>query len=110
MDILFSFFTFFLGSWPMPKGSSYLWAVGGNDTMAFCDAAAFLGWIGFLGSPLYNCSLAAFYSLQLKYNWTDSRMRNVEKWFHIVPWSTAIVFCIVAMSTKTFGPTRGFCG
>ncbi len=107
MDILSSFFTFFLGSWPMPRGAPYLWAAG---TMALCDAAGFIGWFGVLGSPLYNCSLASFYSLQLKYSWTDHRIRSVEKWFHIVPCSIAFLFSIIAISTKTLGPAGGYCG
>ena len=81
MDIFYSFFAFVLGSWPMPKGS-WLWAMG---NMATCDAAAVIGSFGFIGSPLYNCSLATYYSLQLKYNWQDHRIKKIEKWFHIVP-------------------------
>ncbi len=107
MDIFFSFFTFFLGSWPLPKGSSYLWAAG---NMAFCDIAAIIGLVGCLGVPLYNCSLASFYSLQLKYSWTDHRLRSIEKLFHIVPCSIAVLFSIIAYSTKTLGPSIGFCG
>ncbi len=106
MDILLSFFAHVLSSWPMPKGS-YLWAVG---NVASCDAAAFIGRIGYLGSPLYNCSLASYYSLQLKYNWTDHRMKQAEKWFHIVPWSVSILICIAALSTKSLGPSgAGYC-
>jgi len=106
MDILFSFFLFVLGSWPMPKGSR-LWAVG---NMATCDAVAFLGVFGFIGSPLYNCSLATYYSLQLKYNWQDHRIKRIEKWFHIVPCSVALLICTVALSTGSLGPWNGYCG
>ncbi len=92
----------------MPKESSYLWAVG---NMSSCDAAAFLGRTGYYGSPLYGCSLASYYSLQLKYNWPDHKMKRTEKWFHIVPWAITLVFCITELSTKRFGPSPGgFCG
>ena len=109
MDLFYSFFVHILSSWPMPKGS-YLWAIG---NMASCDAVAFLGRIGLSGSPLYNCSLASFYSLQLKYNWPDSRMKRAEKWFHIVPWSISILLSTTGiLFTKTLGPNTngGFCG
>ena len=106
MDILVSFFLFILGSWPMPKGS-YLWAVG---NLATCDAAAFIGVIGYTGSPLYTCSLATFYSLQLKYNWPDHKMKAAEKWFHIIPWSIAISYVTIGLSTRSLGPNEGFCG
>ena len=90
----------------MPKGS-WIWAVG---NMASCDAVGFIGGVGYLGSPLYNCSLASFFLLKLKYNWDNDRMKQVEKWFHIVPWSLSILYCIVALSTKTVGPGVGVCG
>jgi len=106
MDILLSFFMFVLGSWPMPKGS-YLWAAG---NMATCDAAAVIGYFGYLGSPLYNCSLATYYSLQLKYNWQDYRIKKIEKWFHIVPCSIALLLCTIGLCTKSFGPSSGTCG
>ena len=105
MDIFLSFFYYVLGSWPMPK-DSYLWAMG---NMATCDAAGFIGIFGFIGSPLYNCSLATYYSLQLKYNWQDHRMKKIEKWFHIVPCSIALLYCTIGLCTKTFGPGIGFC-
>ncbi len=108
MDILLSFFAHILSSWPMPRGT-YLWAIG---TLATCDAAAFISTIGFTGSPLYNCSLASFYALQLKYNWTDGRMKRAEKWFHIVPWSISVLLSILLLCTKSLGPTPniGMCG
>ncbi len=106
MDVLYSFFTCFLGSWPIPRGS-YLWAAG---NLAFCDAVAFIGVIGYIGSPLYNCSLDSYYSLQLKYNWPDSRIKKIEKWFHIFPWSVSILFCIIMLCTKSLGASdAGFC-
>jgi hypothetical protein len=105
MDILSSFFTWFIGSWAMPTGS-WTWAVGNIIT---CDIAAFLGGIGYLGSPLYNCSLATFYLLQLKYDWPELRMKRNEKWLHIVPWSVAVMSLIYLLCTKALGPFKGIC-
>lgn len=109
MDIFSSFFGFVLGSWPMPKDTDYIWAIG---NWASCDVAAFIGITGYFGSPLYNCSLASFYSLRLKYLWPNSRIRKVEKWFHIVPWLLPIICSIITLCTKTMGPSvvAGFCG
>jgi hypothetical protein len=106
MDILSSFM-WFIGSWAMPKDSWRLWPAG---TVATCDAAAFFGMIGWLASPLYNCSLATYYLLQLKYNWTDRKIKRIEKWFHIVPCSIALTFSITALSNKMLGPNGGYCG
>ena len=105
MDIFYSFSWYVLGSWPMPKGS-WLWAAG---NMASCDAAAFIGTFGYIGSSLYNCSLATYYSLQLKYNWQDHRIKRIQKWFHIVPCSISLLLCTIALCTKTIGPYEGYC-
>jgi len=109
MDILLSFFAFFLGTWPLPNDySSFPWAIG---NMQSCVAAAFIGAVGYICSPMYNCSLALFYLLQLKYNWSDRKMKKAEKWFHIVPCSFALLYSISALCTDTFGPSpSGFCG
>ncbi len=105
-DILFSLFTHVLSSWVMPKGS-FVWAVG---SVASCDIAGFLGRIGAVGSPLYNCSLATYFSLQIKYKLSDARMEKAEKWFHIVPWSISLLFNIIVLCAKSCGPSPGFCG
>ena len=108
MDILLSLFAFVLGSWPLPKEAPILWAVG---NMASCEAAGFIAGVGYIGSPMYSCSLVSFYLLQLKYNWPDRKMKKAEKWFHIVPCAFAFLFCLVALCTKSLGPTpTGLCG
>ena len=89
----------------MPKGS-WLWAAGNIIT---CDIASFLGGMGYMGSPLYNCSLVTYYLLQIKYNWSDQRIKVIEKWFHIVPWLITISLSGLIAVTKSSGPFSGFC-
>ena len=102
LDITISFFCFFLGTWPIPKG--YMtWSVG---NVATCDAQGFLSAIGSIGSPLYNCSLAVFYLLSLKYNYNDRKMKKVEKWLHLVPWLMASMAAFVGLFLNIY--TGGF--
>ena len=105
MDIISSFFLWFIGSWAMPKGS-WSWSAGNITT---CDIAGFLGNTGWAASPFYNCTLATFYLLQLKYNLSDRRMKAAEKWLHIVPWSITLAIGIAMLSTKMYGPSGGIC-
>ena len=105
MDILSSVFEWFIGSWAMPKGS-WIWAAGNITT---CDIAGFVSVIGYIGSPLYNCSLATFYLLQLRYGWPERRMKAIEKWLHIVPCLVTLVVCIYFLATELFGPSLGIC-
>lgn len=105
LDCSSSFFGSFLGSWAMPKGYHY-YAVG---TQATCDGAAFFHQLGTLGTPLYNCSLMTFLLLQVKYNWTAARIKKVEKWFHIVPWTVCLIVAIAGFPLKVYGPNFMSC-
>jgi hypothetical protein len=105
IDCFSSFFLYFLSSWPEPRGY-HVYAYGNDAT---CDAQGFLGNIGIIGVPLYNCSLATFYLLVLKYEWTDGRMRRIEKWFHIIPWLISLSFSCVALAFNSFMGVSWFC-
>eukprot|EP00957_Ditylum_brightwellii_P107590 8208621-Ditylum_brightwellii.AAC.1 len=43
----------------------------------------------------YNGSLALYYLLLIKYSWPSRRLRKIEKWFHIVPFVSGLLFMIV---------------
>jgi hypothetical protein len=105
MDVLSSFFIWTISSWAMPKGS-YLWAVG---TLTTCDICGFIGTVGWIGSPMYNCALATYYFLQLKCNWFDRRIKAIEKWLHIVPWVVSLGVAVLALSMNAIGPGYGYC-
>ena len=100
LELISSFFGPFLGTWPMPKGY-HLYAMG---TMTTCDISAFLHLLGSIGAPLCNCSLITYYYLVIKHNWNDSRIGEVSKWFHIIPWSICTIFTIIGIPLKVFGP------
>lgn len=104
-DILSSFFLHFLRTWPQPEEHGPF----SYGTLATCDAAGFIATIGMVGSPLYHCSLATYFLLVLKYNWTRNRMRDIEKWFHIVPWTVAIITSVTLLATQVYGPFLGGC-
>lgn len=105
MDTLFSFFAFSLCSLPIPKGYNSM-AIGNVIT---CDITAFIVTMSAYSATLYHCSLATFYLLKLKYLWPDRKIKTVEKWIHIVPWSAGICVAIAASIAKTYGPFAGVC-
>ena len=72
-----------LGSWTMPRGSQ-LFAVGSKGT---CTLAGLFVYMTVFSTPLYNCSLATYYFLQLRLNWVNRRIKAVERWLHILPWT-----------------------
>lgn len=105
VDVLSSLFLLFLQGWPLPKELGPF-AFG---TMYTCDATGFIGNIGMIGTPLYNCTLATYFLVQLKYHWSKPRIEAAEKWFHIVPWTVAIVTSVAGLAANTFGPFFGTC-
>jgi hypothetical protein len=99
-DILSSFFVHILSTSPLPKGYQ-VFAVG---SIATCDAQGFILYSCIFVTTLYNCSLATFYLVQLKYNWTNRRIKALEKWLHVVPWSVGLVMAIFALIFKMYSP------
>ncbi len=105
-DLILSFMTHFLTSWPMPKGY-YLYAMG---DVRSCDFVATFASIGHFGMPLYHCSLITYYMLELKFSWPTPRIREAEKWLHAVPIFTGIMFALLGLLSQSFGPVLSACG
>ena len=76
IDILSSF-AWFLSTWAVPKGNFAL-SAGNRGT---CNFQGFLLQLA-IGAPLYNCSLALFYLLIIKFRWTDIMLASIEWWVH----------------------------
>jgi hypothetical protein len=104
-DTLYSLFAHVLSTSPMPNGSQVL-AIG---SLATCDIAGFFTFMCSFVTALYNCSLATYYLVQLKYNWNNRRIKSLEKWLHIVPWSVGLLFAIPGMAFKAYGPFGFIC-
>ena len=105
-DLLSSFFVYFLSTWPMPRGY-HIYAVG---SVATCDIIGYIQVLTSLTTPLYNCSLATYFLVQLKYNWSDRSIQSFEKWLHIVPWSVGLSASIPGLVWKSYGPIGFVCG
>jgi hypothetical protein len=104
-DVLSSFSAHILSTAPMPKGYQ-MFAVG---NIATCDAQGFINTMSGLTIMLYNCSLTTYYLVQLKYNWVNRRIKALEKWLHIVPWSAGLAFGLYALLFKLYGPMGFMC-
>jgi hypothetical protein len=105
-DVLSSFFVQILSTAPVPKGYHVL-AIG---NLATCDAQGFFVFLCLFTTILYNCSLATYYLVQLKYNWINRRIKALEKWLHIVPWSVGLTYAIAGLALNMYGPFGFGCG
>jgi hypothetical protein len=104
-DVLSSFFTNVLSTAPMPKGYHVL-AVG---SVATCDVQGFLTALCGTVTILYSCSLSTYYLVQLKYNWINRRIKALEKWLHIVPWSVGLVYAVAGLVLKVYASSGFSC-
>lgn len=77
VDILASS-AWFLSTWAVPRSSGWEFASGNR---ASCNFQGFLLQIA-IGAPLYNSSLALFYTLIIKLRWTDIQLIRIERWIH----------------------------
>lgn len=78
VDILASS-AWFMSTWAVPRESGWPFAAGNQ---ASCNVQGFLLQIA-IGAPLYNSSLALFYTLIIKLRWTDKQLMRIERWVHV---------------------------
>jgi hypothetical protein len=76
----------FLSTWAVPKESGWPYAAGNQ---ASCNFQGFLLQLA-IGAPLYNSSLALFYTLIIKLRWTDKQLISIERSIHIFILSFAV--------------------
>lgn len=108
-DIIASL-NYFTGTWLIPKGQ-----VGGlgpvfmaSGSKATCSLSGFFTNFA-VASPLYNGTLAWYYLLSIHQNWSDRKMRKIEKWFHIIPIAFAIVSSSIALGFDMYGNVDWLC-
>jgi len=86
-DLFFSF-GIFLSAWPSPKELPNL--CGNVGSQGFCTFQGFIIQFGQSGAFSWSGTLAVFYLLLLRYNWTGRQLERLEKWLHGGIWSTML--------------------
>jgi hypothetical protein len=111
-DILGSFFSATLSTWPMPATNigADLDIFGAVGSVKTCTMAGFFNQGGNLAAPLYNGSLSTFYLLMIVYGWKEHALKKkVEPYFHIIPnmvgWGTGIL----GLALRAYGPADWTC-
>ena len=117
-DINVSFW-FAMSTWPIPKGTDDVkFAVGNTQT---CTLQGFMIQLG-ISAILYNCGLALFYLLQIRYNWRDAKFHtrifsenrfwswvSVERLLHIIPLVFAIGTSVTGLVLKLYNNANMWC-
>ena len=76
VDVLASL-AWFLSTWLVPEGTAPF----ARGNLASCNFQGFLLQLA-IGAPLYNCSLALYYVLVIRFNWTNDRLIRIERYVH----------------------------
>ena len=101
---------YFLGTWLIPAnkigGFGLVFGASGND--ATCSMSGFFTQLA-ISSPLYNGTLCWYYLLTIYYNWKETKIRKVEKWFHIIPIAFAVTTAIMAAAFQMYGNVEWLC-
>jgi hypothetical protein len=77
VDILAST-AWFLSTWAAPEATGWPFASG---NVATCNFQGFLLQLA-IAAPLYNCSLALFYTMIIKYRWSAAQLVWLERLVH----------------------------
>jgi len=105
-DIILSFSGAVLSTWPMPRDAGVWGAVG---TVRSCDATGFFFQLTVLAGLLYNVSLASYYYLIVKRNWSNRRLKEVELWLHAVPWTIGLITATAGLALKIYSSGVSSC-
>lgn len=97
---------FALGTTPAPA-TMVIWGAAGS--IATCEAQGFLLQFSILGFMGWDVALSTTYLLMVRYNMHGDRLRNLEKYHHIVIWPIALALCIYPLVMDMFNLNHGVC-
>lgn len=85
----------------MPADSGAVGAIGNQTT---CNIQGFTVTLFNASAVLYMCALQLQYLLTIKYGWSETRIRGVERYMHGIPWLLGLAAAITQLSLKLFNP------
>ncbi|MGK3740315.1 MAG: hypothetical protein ACI90V_007165 [Bacillariaceae sp.] len=92
---------YFLGRWPLPPDAVFL--PGGVGNQQTCTAQAFFGQ-AVLATVVYNCVLAIYYLLVIKYGMKERQILKYEKFMHAAPIIVWIGTGAMGIAFEVFNP------
>jgi hypothetical protein len=94
-----------LSTWPVPKDSGVVWAVGTTQT---CTLQGFFTQFG-ISSSFYNASLSTYYLLVIRYGWKEHQIKRIEPYLHAAPCLWAGCTAIAGLPLKLFNNANLWC-
>jgi hypothetical protein len=98
-------FWFFMSTWPIPKTSTAMFAVGSPWT---CNMQGWFIQVG-ISMAFYNTSLALYYTLVLRYGWSEERAVKLEPFMHFLPLLWGIATATISIPLRLFNNANLWC-
>jgi hypothetical protein len=89
-----------VGTWPMPEDSGGIYAIGNRTT---CTIQGFMTHNSVVPS-FFSVSLAIYYTLVIRYDWSEVQVRKVEPFMTSIPIMWGLGTGMVAIPLKLFNP------
>jgi len=106
-DIIYSIFVPFGGTWMVPKGTGWRWAVGNT---ASCSAQGFFYMFGAFGEIFYQAAISLNILLLIVFGWTQEKFaKKVEKPMHVIIITVVLIIAIVPLAFQSYNPFCGQC-
>lgn len=109
-DIMFSLPMATFGVMSPSSDNGWIWNAHGNQ--ASCNAQGFFITTGMYSTLCYSCSLNFYYLFKVKYNKSDSYIRNkIEPFLHFIPILLGLYFSITGLFSHNYNDKGvGVCG
>ena len=78
------------------------WKQGNLGNKYTCDVQGFIFGVAWGATASYNCTLALYYLLVIKYNWKPTQLKKIQKYFFIIPMVAGIPGSIYAIIFDIF--------
>eukprot|EP00512_Aurantiochytrium_limacinum_P001342 CAMPEP_0171491810 /NCGR_PEP_ID=MMETSP0958-20121227/4062_1 /TAXON_ID=87120 /ORGANISM="Aurantiochytrium limacinum, Strain ATCCMYA-1381" /LENGTH=706 /DNA_ID=CAMNT_0012025261 /DNA_START=521 /DNA_END=2641 /DNA_ORIENTATION=+ len=97
---------FFASSWPMPEGTSNVYAAMGTPTT--CTVQGFFLQFN-LAVPFYYTFLSINYVLTIRYEWREGHLRSIEPYMHAVAILFPLATAIAAIPLDQYNAAGQWC-
>lgn len=94
-----------LSTWPVPRDSGVLWAVGTTHT---CTAQGMFLQFG-LTSVLYHAALSLYYVCIIRFNWKDAQIKRIEPFLSGVPFTIGAGTALAGLPLKLYNNSNLWC-
>ena len=96
-----------MSTWPIPEGTPGVYAAVG--TTGTCTAQGFFGEVGNVTTPTYNCMLCIYYMLIIRSGWSETKIRKIEPFLHVIPLVVGLTMGIAGLPLTLYNPSGWLC-